>query len=311
LTRSSSEIVFRKGLVLEETQKSGFSRDLKLLISLGLFGLDSVSRRVRLLAGKKCRPDCVILYYHSVRPEQRQRFAQQMDLLLQLTRPVRLDVDLPLDPGSRYSGVSFDDGFVNVLENALPELVKRNIPATIFVAAKGLGAVPNYWPPSACYERTQRVLTEEELRRLPENLITIGSHTVTHPFLPSLEQEEARRELYESRIGLERLLKRKVTLFSFPFGGFNGHLVQWAREAGYDRVFTTLPKIAFATAGEFAIGRVPVEPSDRPLEFRLKLLGAYRWLPYAFAVKGFLFSTFLMKRWRRHYGINLFEKKTL
>jgi peptidoglycan/xylan/chitin deacetylase (PgdA/CDA1 family) len=176
-----------------------------------------------------------------------------------------------------------------------------------------LGAVPAYWPADAHYERTQRVLTEKELRELPEDLITIGSHTVTHPFLPSLEQPDAWRELHDSRTTLEQLLKRRVTLFSFPFGGFNSNLLTWAHEAGYDRVFSTLPVSAFATPDEAVIGRVTAEPYDTPLEFRLKLLGAYRWLPYAFVLKRFLLSTFLMKRWRRqpHYVVNRFEKKPL
>jgi hypothetical protein len=37
--------------------------------------------------------------------------------------------------------------------------------------------------------------------------------------------------------------------------------------------------------GEFVLGRISVEPTDWALEFRLKLLGAYRWLPQAIALK--------------------------
>jgi peptidoglycan/xylan/chitin deacetylase (PgdA/CDA1 family) len=254
---------------------------------------------VRLLAGKKRHQGCVILYYHAVRPAERELFARQMEMLVRLTKPVKLDVKLPLDSGFRYSAVTFDDGFLNVVENALPEMEKKNIPAAIFVTADGLGTVTTYWPASAHYERSQRVLTAEELRGLPEDLISIGSHTATHPYLPSLEQEDAWRELHGSRVQLEKVLGRKVTLFSFPFGGFNERLIQWAREAGYERVFTSMPSMAFTTAGEFVAGRVPAEPSDRPLEFRLKLLGAYRWLPYAFVAKRMVLSALRMKRSQR------------
>lgn len=290
---------FLKGFKLENIEKRGFERVLKFLISLAVYGFDSVWGVIRLLAGKKRRPGCVILYYHAVRPEERERFARQMDTLVRLTKPVGLDAKLPLDAGPRYSAVTFDDGFLNVVENALPELRQRNIPATIFVTSEGLGTVTAYWPPAAQYERSQRVLTAEELRALPEDLISLGSHTATHPYLPSLERDDAWRELYGSRVKLEQLLGRRVTLFSFPFGGFNERLVQWAREAGYQRVFTTLPFTAFTTAGDFVAGRVPVEPSIHPLEFRLKLLGAYRWLPYAFVAKRVLLSAIRMKSWQR------------
>lgn len=291
---------------LETKQKRGFDRLPKLLISLAIYGFDSVWGVVRLVARIKRPPGCVILYYHAVRPTERERFARQMEMLARLTKPVRLDAKLPLDAGFRYSAVTFDDGFLNVVQNALPELQKRNIPATIFVTSEGLGTVATYWPPSAHYERSQRVLTAEELRGLPEDLISIGSHTATHPYLPSLAQADALRELHDSRVKLEQVLSRKVTLFSFPFGAFNNRLIQWSREAGYDRVFTSLPTIAFTAAGEFASGRVPVEPSDHPLEFRLKLLGAYRWLPYAFVIKHFMLSTLRMKRrqQQRRYAID-------
>jgi hypothetical protein len=46
-----------------------------------------------------------------------------------------------------------------------------------------------------------------------------------------------------------------------------------------------LPVLAFLEPKEFVTGRVGVSPTDWPMEFRLKLAGAYRWLPYAFAWK--------------------------
>jgi hypothetical protein len=103
--------------------------------------------------------------------------------------------------------------------------------------------------------------------------------------LTTLDEEGARQELYQSRMKLEALLNRQVTLFSFPFGDFNLKLIQWCREAGYKRVFTGLPIAALHEPASFAMGRVPVNPSDSLLEFRLKVLGAYRWLPYAFVLK--------------------------
>jgi len=81
-----------------------------------------------------------------------------------------------------------------------------------------------------------------------------------------------------------------VTTFSFPYGAFNAQLVEWCRDAGYERVFTTLPVIASSEPEEFAVGRVSVEPTDWSLEFRLKVLGAYRWLPLAYKMKRAIFS---------------------
>jgi hypothetical protein len=72
---------------------------------------------------------------------------------------------------------------------------------------------------------------------------------------------------------------------SFPYGGFNDAVIEGCREAGYERVFTALPVFAFSQPGEFVCGRVGAAPTDWPIEFRLKLAGAFRWLPYAYDLK--------------------------
>jgi peptidoglycan/xylan/chitin deacetylase (PgdA/CDA1 family) len=139
---------------------------------------------------------------------------------------------------------------------------------------------------------------------LPENLVTLGSHTLTHPFLPSIGDDEARREIAGSRTALEGILNRKIGLFSFPFGGFNQRSIELCREAGYDRVFTTLPNFALVQPNEFVVGRVRVDPTDSPLEFRLKLAGAYRWLPFAFRLKHLIVSSWFVRA-----TFNLFDRK--
>jgi peptidoglycan/xylan/chitin deacetylase (PgdA/CDA1 family) len=117
------------------------------------------------------------------------------------------------------------------------------------------------------------------------DLIRLGSHTKTHPFLPKLSDEDAQNEIFLSRVKLEQMLGREFRLFAFPYGAFNDRLVRICREAGYSRVFTTLPYLAELTAEEFVSGRVTVEPTDWPVEFYLKLCGSYRWLPIAFSLK--------------------------
>jgi hypothetical protein len=86
-------------------------------------------------------------------------------------------------------------------------------------------------------------------------------------------------------------LNQRITLFSFPYGEFNERLIQLCREAGYERVFTILPKPAFADPQEFVTGRIAVNPTDWKLEFRLKILGAYQWFPAVSAWKQKLFGS--------------------
>ena len=259
-------------------------RVIKFLISIGFFVGDYVCRLTMRLLGQKPNSTCVILYYHSVPDMQKRAFAHQMDIVKNLTIPISIERVPQLLPGGRYSSITFDDGFEDIISHALPEMQKRSIPATIFVTSGCLGQLAGWWPATAP-EQKRRIAPAEKWQQLPNDLITIGSHTLTHPYLSTLGEKGARRELCESRLVLQELLKRKINTFSFPYGDFNADLVRWCREAGYERIFTSLPGNAFQNGNEFISGRVEVEPTDWSLEFRLKLLGAYRWLPSAISWK--------------------------
>jgi len=248
--------------------------------------------------GVKRTGTCTVLYYHSIPPDQRAKFAQQLDVLLRYAKPICVADRVELESGMRYVGVTFDDGFANFVEVALPELARRNIPSTVFVVADALGKAfgPN--------GHAERVMSIHQLQQLP-NLVTIGSHTSTHPFLPSLNESDARRELVQSRKKIEEILKSNTQVFSFPFGGFDQKLVDLCRQVGYRRVFTTLPYLAFEDPDEFVVGRVRVDPKDWSIEFRLKLAGAYRWLPTAFSLKRRLFlSPVIHKLFGVRNGLN-------
>jgi peptidoglycan/xylan/chitin deacetylase (PgdA/CDA1 family) len=201
-----------------------------------------------------------------------------MDILVRLAKAAPADLPALPPTGARYCAVTFDDGFVSALENALPELELRNIPATFFVPTGSLGGPPA-WVKAASPARHERVLSAEQLAALKDHrLLAIGSHSISHPNFLKLDPAQARLELQQSKAQLEAILGRKVGLFSFPHGECNAQTIALARAAGYDRVFTINPSNAFTSAGNFVQGRVLVDPADWPLEYRLKLLGAYRWL---------------------------------
>ena len=260
------------------------ARRVKLVGSL-IWHIGAVVRtNVRRLQGKPIPGSLVVLCYHAVPQNQRERFGRQMDLLRQYAKPTRADVETPLLAGERYAAVTFDDGYQSTVENALPELKARNIPCTLFVVSHLPGHSP-WWSGTEGYDREDKFVTAEQLVGLPSELVTIGSHTMTHPHLSALSEEMAKRELFESRQLLQQTLRREIRLFAFPHGAFNDVLVTWCREAGYQRVFSGEPTMTFSNLPEYVTGRVIADPTDWDLEFRLKVLGAYQWLPVAYGIK--------------------------
>jgi peptidoglycan/xylan/chitin deacetylase (PgdA/CDA1 family) len=264
---------------VRQTSRPFWSRALKCGISLGVFVVSETQKRFMRALGRAAKGRCVVVYYHSVPASERPLFARQLDRMLRWTRPVRSEQDADPTSGRDCVVITFDDGFEDFLTQALPELEKRKIPATVFAIADGMNREFG-WEAYA-----EKLLSLEQMRGLPTGLVTIGSHTLTHPLLTELEESEARSEIQDSRTKLEGMLDRKVGEFSFPFGGFNEKLVELCRQAGYERIYTTLPAFAFEERNQFVVGRVRVDPSDWALEFRLKLAGAYRWMPTAIALK--------------------------
>lgn len=260
-------------------------RIINLTISLFVRACDWLRDRLSRLVGRKARKKCIVLAYHSVTDDQRSKFASQMDVLVRNAEPVRADIAACPVQGEHYAAVTFDDGFQNIVDNALPELKKRRIPATLFVVTESLGGNRGWEHLGGDDTRQEKVMSVEQLQELSPELVTIGSHTMTHPLLPSVDQGRLQQELAGSRTKLKQILNREVNLVSFPYGAFNDTVVEGCREAGYERVFTALPVFAFAQPGEFVTGRVGAAPTDWPIEFRLKLAGAFRWLPYAYLLK--------------------------
>jgi peptidoglycan/xylan/chitin deacetylase (PgdA/CDA1 family) len=90
-----------------------------------------------------------------------------------------------------------------------------------------------------------RVLSGEELIELSDSrLIDIGAHSVTHPFLANLNLTAQQKEIYESKIHLETLLRRPVTTFSYPNGSFSRATRVLVRDCGFRCACTSHNDIA-------------------------------------------------------------------
>jgi peptidoglycan/xylan/chitin deacetylase (PgdA/CDA1 family)/lipid II:glycine glycyltransferase (peptidoglycan interpeptide bridge formation enzyme) len=192
-----------------------------------------------------------------------------------------------------HAAVTFDDAFIGVYENAIPEIVARKIPCTIFVPAQLLGTLPKWWGMKQPPDPWLRVMNEQQLLSLPSDLVSIGSHTMTHPNLKLVDEGTARDEFVRSRERLQELTGHPIPLFAYPYGAHNQQLTRWALESGYDKVLTLAPRLWRNTRGQQVIGRILTTPHDWKWEFRLKLRGAYQWQALVSAAKQ------MAQNWRR------------
>ena len=261
------------------------SRRVKVAISVLWYSGTALSRGIVRLVGRSPSARFVVLYYHEVPEGARTRFARQMEALTRGTTVVRAAHTGPLRDGS-YVAITFDDAFRSVRTNAVPELLSRGFPATIFVPVDFLGQKPGWEIRDGVNEE---VMTCDELRSLPE-LIELGSHSLSHPHLTRIDSVRLREEVDTSRHKLAELLGSDVSLLAFPYGEYDDRVVDTCSEAGYERVFGIDPWPADPAGGDFVRGRVPVDLNDSPLMFHLKARGAYGWMIHASALKRRLLS---------------------
>lgn len=248
----------------------------KLLVSVFVYALDNARVLLGGWIGKAPKGRAVVLYYHSVRDQDRDRFARQMEILSRSARPFAVELPPLMEGRGLYAAVTFDDGFACVARNGVPELAARKIPVMIFTPAGSLGAFPSWISDTDHPDSSEVVMSDEELRDLAELPgVSIGSHCLTHRNLMNLDEEESRREIRDSKCRLEAILGKEVHSVSFPHGAYEDRHTEMAYEAGYKHLFSISPTLYQPT--DLVKGRVNVEPSDWAIEFTLKLSGAYRW----------------------------------
>ncbi|HEX7096131.1 MAG TPA: polysaccharide deacetylase family protein [Acidimicrobiales bacterium] len=258
---------------MQRVASDRLKRAVKLLISAMLYGIDSIVAVAVPSRQRGRRSRGVVLMYHDVLERDRARFAAQCDELVRLARPSRLDAMHDAADTTWRAAVTFDDGFRSFARVALPELELRAIPSTLFVATE--------WARRASGEQSTGeppTLSPAELAQLPPS-VEIGSHSRTHAHLPQLDDASLLDELEGSRRELEEMIGRQVRVHAFPYGEHDRRVVEAARRAGYERVYGIVPTETSPSDG-YVVGRVQVDPSDWRIEFKLKVLGAYRWMAW-------------------------------
>ena len=142
--------------------------------------------------------------------------------------------------------ITFDDGYRDVLQNAAPVLRRLGMKATAYVITSRIS------------NGDVSFLTWPQLRRLEQDGVEIGSHTVHHAELPGLTDPAALQELIQSRHALEAQLRHPVQWFAYPAGRFDTRSEALVRQAGYVLAVTTTSGRAQDARQPFALHRYEV-----------------------------------------------------
>jgi len=164
--------------------------------------------------------------------------------------------------------LTFDDGHISNYTCVYPILREFNFKATFFVIVEKVGKFES--------------LNWTQVVEMTNNGMEIGSHTMTHPFLSDLKEEEVLWELKRSKEILETHLKKEIDFLSIPREHPRSPWLRIARDYGYKAVCTSYVGLNGLKTNLFALKRIGIKDGlslmtfsrivnrDRKIFFKLK-----------------------------------------
>jgi peptidoglycan/xylan/chitin deacetylase (PgdA/CDA1 family) len=220
-------------------------------------------------------PRVTVILYHRVSDAARdnltvgvEQFDRQMALIRRHCEVLSIEEVIALRNVPRTSkplvSVTFDDGYLDNFENAVPILLRHRIPAAFFVST-GIVDTGGRFPHDVRRGNPPiPVMSWAQLREMRELGFTIGSHSVTHIDCAAEPEATVRRELADSLEDIRREVGAASVLFAYPYGGRDNmtpERLALVKEAGY----------AGCLSAYGGTNRVAVDPFDvkrRGIDFK-------------------------------------------
>ncbi|MBA3707297.1 MAG: polysaccharide deacetylase family protein [Planctomycetes bacterium] len=238
---------------------------------------------------RRGRPRRVVLCYHSIHPTNRfasaspQAFTEQLTWLRQACDVVPFSriTAARADDAKPAVAITFDDGYADNHDVALPILHDLGLGATFFVTAGFVDRDP------AVLEHFQRdrgasleeiaPLTWEQVAGLRSAGMDIGAHTWSHANLAQLPAPEVERELRRSKELLEERLGAEVATMAYPYGKRDRHFtdetMRIAASVGYESCAAVLFRGVTDSDDRHAIPRFFINGGDDLRSLQAKVRG--------------------------------------
>jgi peptidoglycan/xylan/chitin deacetylase (PgdA/CDA1 family) len=204
-------------------------------------------------------------------------FARQMALLkiLGYTGLSMSDLQPYLrdEKAGKVFGITFDDGYLNNLTDALPVLQKHGFTSTCFVV-DGLLGTTNSWDLEKGIAQTP-LMSSQQLQQWQAGGQEVGAHTQDHVNLLNINEITAWKQIAKSKTTLQTLLNKPVNHFCYPYGKFDERHSTMVKQATYETATTTVRGRVHSATNLLTLPRIPVVNSTSLPVFWLKVATDY------------------------------------
>jgi peptidoglycan/xylan/chitin deacetylase (PgdA/CDA1 family)/UDP-N-acetylglucosamine:LPS N-acetylglucosamine transferase len=170
--------------------------------------------------------------------------------------------------------LTFDDGYLDNYHNMLPLTQQFGFRGVLFLlgdfAARG-----NFWDTGEDAD-ANRLMTTEQKAAFVAHGWEIGAHTLTHPHLTTMSDEDVLHELRAGRANIERELQTRVVSFAYPFGTYDDRVKELVKQFGFDFGIATDNGGLTIEDDRFAVFRVNMFPNESMFSLFKKTSTWYR-----------------------------------
>jgi peptidoglycan/xylan/chitin deacetylase (PgdA/CDA1 family) len=283
---------------LSECVDGNIPNDCSLPGALSAFGIQKVALEImqtyrRAMVQKVCPGTIPVLMYHRV-PDapintQHQTFVTRQNFrkhlrffkLRRLTSITFKDYDDFVNGRKNWSTfprrpfiLTFDDGYDNNYSNMLPLTREYGFTGVLFLLGD-FSASANFWDEGEEPDAV-RLMSTVQKRAFVAGGWEIGAHTFSHPDLTKLDDEQARREIQESKTCIEKELNTSIVSFAYPYGNCDERTKRLVRESGYEFGIATDSGGNTIEDDRLQIFRVNMFPGENAFQLYKKTSSWYR-----------------------------------
>ncbi len=149
--------------------------------------------------------------------------------------------------------ITFDDGYKDFTDDALPILSEYGATATVFLVTDLLGKTAE-WTKKSTYVP---LMSETEVRGIKAKGISLGSHTATHVNLTQVDFGEAIQQLDRSYDMLTEL-GETFHSFCYPWGQWSYGIAQSVKSRGYTCALAVGEQTTLSTRNQYCLPRVSI-----------------------------------------------------